>query len=370
MISLRFLKFLSIVILVLSLESCHGSEPVLSYRDIEPKLIKLKPLRKVHYSWKIESGGLLDEGNSRLLYEYARITHALSVCGEAVTEEQIDKCVYNCARVNKTKPKIPCSIGINYSPWHRKFGKDLPPTDRGPTYYTEISHFKEHLLSIKQWLAKANKKYKTDVQVTALLLDCERFLKKDGDSKWNEGMRQALDAIHLAAKFVYPQARIEWYGRGIHRVWTGLGWEQKPYFTGKEIKAPLSCSFYTIPEVQRMREVFHRTCALADKMGIEDVTVWVALGAGYRRHTSKGQKWSRDWDYDLIYSWTLGAELNNPWYAQRPKRFAPYDRAKIVIFYPAPFYKKTPAWGKHFVAYVRGAANTSDLTDLGYKQEE
>ena len=110
MIRLRFLRLLGAAILLLGTESCLGSGPVLSYRDIESKLLKLKPLRKVHYSWKIESGGLLDKGNSQLLYEYARITHALSVCGESVTEEQIDKCVYNCARVNKTKPKIPCSI--------------------------------------------------------------------------------------------------------------------------------------------------------------------------------------------------------------------------------------------------------------------
>jgi hypothetical protein len=364
----KFLNFLSILILVLSAESGPGSEPVLSYLDIESKLLKLKPLRKVHYSWKIESGALLDDGNSRLLYEYARITHALSVCGESVTEEIIDKCVYTCARINKTKPQIPCSIGINYSPWHRKFGKDLPPTDRGPTYYTEINHFKEHLVSIKQWVTKANKKYKTDVQVTALLLDCERFQKKDDDSKWNEGMRQALDAIHLAAKSVYPQARIEWYGRGIHRMWTGDGWGQTSYFTGKEIKAPLSCSLYTVPEIERMRETFRRTCVLADKMEIEDVTPYVALASGYRRHPVKGQKWSRDWDYDLVYSWMLGAELNHPWYAQRPVRYAPYNRAKVVVLSPAPFYKRTPAWEKHFVAYVRGADNVSDLTDLGYEE--
>jgi len=368
MISLRFLKFLSIVILVLSPESGHSSELALPYRDIESKLLKLKPLRKVHYSWKIESGGLLDEGNSRLLYEYARITHALSVCGEAVTEEQIDKCVYNCARVNKTKPKIPCSIGINYSPWHRKFGKDLPPTNRGPTYYAEISHFKERLSKIKQWLTKANEKYKTDVQVTALLLDSERFHKKAGDNQWNEGMRGALDAIHSTAKSVFERARIEWACRGIHRTWDGDGWEQTLYFTGKEIKAPLSCSLYTVPEIERMRETFRRTCALADKMEIEDVTPYVALASGYRRHPVKGQKWSRDWDYDLVYSWMLGAELNNPWYAQRPVRYAPYNRAKVVVLSPAPFYKRTPAWEKHFVAYVRGADNVSDLTDLGYEE--
>ena len=84
-------------------------------------LRQLKPLPKVHYSWPLPFGKLSDD----ILYEYARLTHAVSLSGEWGTPEQIDRAVSICKRVNGTKPKAPASIGINYSVWHRRFGKDL-----------------------------------------------------------------------------------------------------------------------------------------------------------------------------------------------------------------------------------------------------
>jgi hypothetical protein len=362
MLRLIFSAFL--VVFVLG-RLCPASETSAKI-DIYSKLKELKPLPKVHYSWKIESGSLLDEKNDGLLYEYARITHALSICGESVTEGQIDKCVYICARINKTGPDIPCSIGINYSPWHRKFEKALPPTDRGPSYQAEIDLFESRMTIIKKMLEKANVKYKSDVNISALLLDSERFYIRENDNKWNDSIREALDSIHLKASKVFPKARIEWYGRGIHRVQRGSGWAQMPYWTGKEIKSSLSCSFYQIPETEMCRETFRRTCKLADQLGISDVTPWIALASGMRP-TIKGVSFVQDWDYDVIYSYQMGAELNNSWFGkQHPEWFAPYNRAKVVIFFPAPFYRESPSWGKHFIAYVRGATGVKELQDLGF----
>lgn len=90
---------------------------------------------------------------------------------------------------------------------------------------------------------------------------------------------------------------------------------------------------------------------------MSEVTPWVALASGYRRSVESFHEWSYDWDYDLVYSWMLGAEISHPWFGQpvRHARFAPWDRATIAIFYPHPFAEKSPLWGKHFVAYVRGA---------------
>ena len=64
------------------------------------------------------------------------------------------------------------------------------------------------------------------------------------------------------------------------------------------------------------------------------VTPWIALASGYRRQTDKYHEWSHDWNYDLIYSWQLGVELNNAWYGvpERAGRFAPWNKAKIAIF--------------------------------------
>jgi hypothetical protein len=101
-------------------------------------------------------------------------------------------------------------------------------------------------------------------------------------------------------------------------------------------------------------------------MKISEVTPWIALASGYRRGIKQWQKFDEDWDYDIIYSYQIGMELSHPWFAKNAKAFAPYNRAKIIVFYPNPFAENTPHWGKHFIAYVRGATGVKNLDDLGY----
>ncbi len=354
---------IAVVILLSCRQCCSAGKIQLSEAEIDAKLLALKPLPKVHYYWPVST-----EISDWRLYELARITHSLCVSGDWVKQEHIDKCVYICARVNKTGPSIETSLGINFSPWHRRFGKNLPPTDRGPTYWKEIRYFEERAQLVKQWIEQSNKKYGSDVKIGAITLDSERFKKKTGNEAWNKGMREALDAIHIKASSIFPGARIEWYGRGVAHSAGRTGWDKSRYFTGKEIKAPLSCSLYSISEIERTRETFRRTCKLADQMGISDVTPWVALASGYRRGLDKMQHWDFDWSYDIMYSYLIGAELNIKWYGDRPDRFAPYNRAKIIIFYPPPFDKRVPDWGRHFIAYVRGATGVKELKDLGYEE--
>jgi hypothetical protein len=182
-------------------------------------------------------------------------------------------------------------------------------------------------------------------------------------------MREVLDAIHKIAHDIFPEARIEWYGRGVKNDASETGWSVSPYFTGKEIKSSLSCPLYRVAELELMRETFRRTVKLADEMDVNDVTPWVALAAGNRRGMEKFAYWDYDWSYDIVYSYQLGAELNIKWYGDRPKRFAPYHRAKVVVFYPPPFDKRVPDWPRHFIAYVRGATGVKELKDLGYEGE-
>jgi hypothetical protein len=365
----KIIKMFAVGMAVLLLcTQCGATNTVqLSEAEIDAKLSALKPLPKVHYFYAAIGGELLDGQNNRRLYEYARITHALSFWGEWVKQEQLDNSVYTCAQINKTNPEIPASIAVFFDPWHRKFGKDLPPTDRGPTYQEEIRFFSERLNLIKEWLASANKKYDTSVKLSAILLDCERFTEKENNESWNEGIRQALDAIHIEAKTIFPEARIEWYDRGITRF-AGYRWGKTGHFTGKEIKAPLSCSLYTLPETECMRETYRRTCALADTLNIQEVTPWVALASGYRHGLIKGIYWDSNWDYDLIYSYQFGAELNIKVYGDQPEKFAAYNRAKVIIFYPPPFDNRAKHWAKHFIAYVRGATGVKELKDLGYEE--
>lgn len=320
----------------------------------------LKPLPKVHYSWPLPSD-LIEGAADPLLQEYVRLTRAACISGEWSTLKHIATAVRVCKAVNLQSSGTPASIGINYSPWHREFDKELPATDVGPTYHAELARFRMRMETIRQWLSDANREHGADIGVSAILLDTERFVTRRDDKTWNQAITDKYDDIYEIAREVFPQARIEWYGRGIQESSDSDGWSPFPWNTFENKADSFSCSLYRVPEIGAMRETFSRTLDLAREHHASVVTPWVALASGYRRQVEKFHEWDDDWDYDLVYSWMIGAELNEPWYGQRPERFAPWSAAKIVVFYPAPFNPKSPAWGRHFVAYVRGANGVKSL---------
>lgn len=349
-------------------EPATGSERRPSTEELVSWLRELKPLPKVHYSWPVNVNGLSPE----LLYEYVRLTHALSLRGEGhyfkgreITEEVVDRAVQVCVAVNSTRPRIPPSLAVNYSIWHRKFGKTLLPTDTGPSHAAELSEFRARLESLQRALAKANREHSVTVGVSAVLFDCERFSVRRGDGEWNEAITAKYNAAYDLARSIFPGARVEWYGRGnVHADASADGWSVSTYFTFAEKGDSFACSLYRVPEIDSMRETFRRTLLLARQNGVFEVTPWVALATGYRRQPDMFHKWSSDWDYDLVYSWQLGAELNHPWFGQpeREKGFAPWGAARVVVFHPGPF--APPHWAEHFVAYVRGANLIRRLTDI------
>lgn len=359
-------KFFYLFFITLLFGGCLGA--ALTNKEIDTKLSDLKVLPKIHYYWPIGS-----EVSEFRIYHLVRITHSACVSGEWVTAKDIDKMVYACARVNKTKPVIEARLGLSFIPWHNKFDKNLSPISRDSSYFRELSFFDERCVLIKRWIAESNKKYGSDIKVGGVLLDCERFTKREGTSAsdlvWNDAIRDCLDKIHERAIKHFCEARIEWFARGIQPAQSSEGWHVSQHWTGKEIKSSLSCMFYRVPELELTRETLRRTVKLASSMGIDEVTPWVALASGYRRTTTEFEKFSLNWDYDIIYSWMIGQELNNPWYGQRPERFAPYSNVKVIVFYPAPFDKRVPHHSKHFIAYVRGATGVKDLEDIGFEKD-
>ena len=338
----------------------------LSRLQIIEKMASLKPLAKVHYSWGWPDV-LLDDPNGRLLYHTARIMNAVSISGHSATAQKVRAAVYTCARLNRTDPDIPLTMGINYSPFHYVLDPNVPPTYRGRTYQDELDRFVSRMVRIKGWLSQSNDYYQSDVRVGAILLDMERFHFQPGNDQWNEGIRTALDAVHNRAQTLFPHARIEWYGRGMRWINGDPPWRQSPYFTGEEKLSSLSCSLYFVPEIERTLELYRRTAELADQLGVQDVTPWVALASGYRRGVETPFYFDLDWDYEVIYSYLIGRYINHSWFGvpERSERFAPFGRAKVVVFYPPPFDPRTPHWGKHFIAYVRGAQSVKRLSDLG-----
>lgn len=336
-----------------------GDERPVSEERVVSWMKELEPLPKVHYSWPLPYKTISDE----VLFEYVRLTHAASLSGEWSSPEQMDRAVEVCRRVNAQKPKIPASIGVNYSVWHRRFGPELPPTDTGPTHDAELNYLRTRMQAIRDSLAAANEKHQANVAVTAILFDSEHFHTKEGDADWNAALTQKYDAADEIVREVFPKARVEWYARGaIQPGASPAGWNQSSHFTLAEKGESFGCSLYQVPEIGYTREIFRRTAQNAAQHGCEEVTPWIALASGYRRQTDKYHEWSYDWNYDLIYSWQLGRELNNSWFGvpERSERFAPWTKAKIAIFYPEPF-GRTPHWGQHFVAYVRGAHGIKEL---------
>lgn len=322
-------------------------------------LRELKPLPKVHYSWPLPMRQISDS----VLLEYARITQALSLSGEWSQSRDIERAVSVCKMVNAASPKVPATIGVNFSVWHRRFDKDLPPTDTGATHWGELAYLRRRLDWVKETVANANRKYQANVSVSAMLLDSERFHTKTNDVAWNEAITAKYDAAHGIIKDVFPKVRVDWYARGaVHPGASVKGWSEAKYFTLKEKGDSFGCSLYHGPEIGYTREIFRRTSANAAKHGCEEVTPWIALASGYRRQTTQYHEFSLDWNYDLIYSWMLGAEVNVAWYGapERHERFAPWNKAKVAIFYPEPF-GRSPYWVDHFVAYVRGATGNREL---------
>lgn len=324
-------------------------------KTILEELRELKPLPKVHYSWGLAREMLGDRDNE-VLYELARITRSLSVVGESVTAAQIDNCVYVLSKINAMNSGIPTSIGVNYSPWHREFRQDLESPIPAlynftifnhPSYNAEIEKFVERLTLIRQWVHQSNQKYGSNIDVGAILLDCERFYRRDNDPYWNANMRKALDAIHTEAVALFPDARIEWFGRGKNR-YNRRDYTQSHYYTGAEVRTTVSFSCYNLPDTQYVETLLQKNLEYADSFtpNVEELTPWVALASGY-----KGGQWMNDWDYGTTYSSQMGARLH--------RSDIPYSRVGVVVFYPRPFNSQTPAWGKHFVAYCKGTETSN-----------
>ena len=355
----HLLPCLSLILILLGASGTRAEDVKPATAQVLAWLRELKPLPKVHYSWPVPMEKLSDE----LLHEYVRLTHAVSLSGEWGKPEQVDRAVSICKQVNVAKPKILASIGINYSVWHRRFGKDLPPTDTGPTHQAELEYLKTRMEAMRTALAEGNRKHDTDVTITTVLFDSERFHIRAGDSEWNQAITAKYNAAYDIVRTVFPKVRIEWYARGsVHPSASPTGWSQATYFALDEKGDSFGCSLYQVPEIGYTREIFRRTARNAEQHGCTEVTPWIALASGYRRQTDQYDAWSLDWNYDLIYSWKLGAEINHAWFGapERHARFAPWDKAKIAVFYPEPF-GRTPHWPEHFIAYVRGAHQIKSL---------
>lgn len=329
--------------------------------EIVELLRTLPPLPKVHYFWPPNTNALSDE----ILLELVRITGNLSIRGEILTDTQrqkknaeLERIVQLLTVIGSATPRS-VSLGIHYSPWHHRFGKELPPTDDGPTAKEELRVLRESFWHIADTLSKIAPRHTSTINISAVLLDCERFRIRTGkdSERWNVALRAKYDETTNIAKEAFPGAKVIWYARGAstYNYRTGT-WGIRNHFDLSELGDGLSVPLYSPPYRNIMREMFSRTAKRARDDGFHEVTPWIALGSGYQRDEAGVIRWTFDWNYpDEDIAW-LGAEVNQISMARHSTPDVDWSMAKAVVFYPGPFRKQSPSWLRHFTAYVRGAS--------------
>lgn len=305
----------------------------------------LPELSKPHYSYPMRNDWL--DPLHPFLVEYVRITHAVGI-GPAHCERHVRSALTVCRQVNARAPRIPAVLAVNLSPYH-----EFKPAaaDFGTAHDQELNRAARYFENVSGWLREFNEGG-APVTVGAVLLNCERYdFRTSNSPELNNAIIRKYDAIYSLAKRHFPEAVVEWYRRGgVNKVeqppdWH-VKWLQYPRFSGRERGDTFSCQLYRVPELAYEREALERTAGNAAAAGVP-MNVWLSLGAGYRRAlTSRtGERYDIDWDYDPVHSWMIGFELH-----RRP------NVPQAIIFYPGAFDPRVTQWGKHFAAYVRGAA--------------
>jgi len=312
----------------------------------------LPPLPKVHYGWP--PWDLLNDPASPLLYEWVRITHSVGLSAFWHTPTWTDTAVAVCHAVNAGHPTIPATVVLYYSPYH--FGgwpEGAPPTYNGPEYQVELDTCRRNLTQVKALLDAANTNRGANVRVSALLLDSEVWMVKEagepGRETWNAALNEKYDAFYAICKSIFPDVPVHWYVRGYPP-----GWRR---FTLEERGDAASSENYVAHDLPWLRAIFRAVHREARAHNIDLVVPSFALAAGYQKLPDGQIRYVCDVPYDLGLSWQLGAEVNDPWYAQFPEQYAPWDAAQIVFLYPKFPEATNPRFAQHFVAYVKGAHN-------------
>lgn len=312
------------------------------------QICALPELPKPHYSFPMRLDLLATV--DPFLVEYVRITHSVGI-GPMHTERHVKSALAVCREVNARSPKIPAALAVNYSPYH-KFGPAAD--DFGRLYEKEIAALEQSMADISRWISEFNAGG-TPVHVEAVLLDCERYdFRASNTPELNAAIVRKYDEVYWRAKQYFPSALVEWYRRGAMQKAARPPGSWTPYlrFNGQERGDAFSCSLYRITQPESDLEILERTGKHAAEHHLP-VNVWLALGAGWRQDTSLRSKeyFDLNWDYDEGYSRRMGYELN-----RRP------EVPRAVIFYPAAFDPRVKSWGRHFAAYVNGAAEIRPST--------
>ncbi len=212
---------------------------------------------------------------------------------------------------------------------------------------------------MRGWIATANATFGSNVQVSAVTIDWERFkLKKpseDGADEWNAGIvaKQCMIADLISEYF--PAAMRMWYARAFA---DGVQIPAKHFADDHPEPGEGWATSLYLPEFLEIHDDrFAAALEIAKKHGSRTVDPWISLASGY---PDPNDDFEHDLEYDVMRSWALGRDLN-----YEPRDDPSNDRsdrtkAKHVghpVFYPGVFDIRSPGWFKHCRAYALGAQN-------------
>lgn len=292
-------------------------------------LAELPVLPKVTAHWPIPDARL--DLADPVTVDFVRITQAVSVHGATVTQAQL-RAALGIADAVHGEHHMAITLTVLLRPYHET-----------PSPAQELAW----LVAKLSWL---------DHTIKAALPTSDPAVLFILDSEILEASPETFTLYESYADILrvfFADARHEWYGRGIQRNSEAeTGWSWMPHHGEGSYAVGYSCRLYAVPNWHQMEVTFRKTAEL----GVGPVVPWVALGAGYKsKENGLARQWVSPWDYHRTDSWQAGWQINNRWFGDRPEKFAPWNRADIVVLYPNPL--KNDVQTAHFVDYVKGATH-------------
>jgi hypothetical protein len=356
-------------------------------------LAGLPALPKPHYSWyrylsnkTYSKLGAAD--NHATLVDYARITHSMPVvhCGNVQlgcpdTHAEVNFSVAICIEAGGN-----CTLSLDWSPYINEaehLGSRIDPRITTPLEQTSLRTFETFLRNVTQWAAIASAAHPVpghNITIGAIGFDQEQICglcwSHSPDGGCNASTYEALTAKNNAYARVaaqnLPDAEVIFFDRGgVHRCMPaaltcsrfdshGVCVEKKESWMLEapvpcdaegyrrndcstlavdEIGDSLSVALYTVPEIARTVQEFNRTATNALIHNKSKVVPYICLGCGYQRDVlypyGGSSLFSQTWDYDVSYSYLLGAYMNAPQFHNQPSRYGLWSMAKSAVFYPS-----------------------------------
>lgn len=273
-----------------------------------------------------------------VLKDYARITHAVSLPMYWTPSQNVVNVAVSVAA------ETGAMLEFEYNPYGEDgspFPRHAWPMYQGPEEKAEIALFSNRCQKANALIQRANAALDLNVSMGGILFDQERWcadcyhylnITNVSEPVYRAAITRKNNLFYTAALQCSPGIHIEMYDRGAVGRGSGPGEEVERtgwrtpggYYTidPDELPGPAGAfgvALYTLSEVGLTRESFNRTAKLARLHGVPAVTPWLSLGAAYRRNfclhdCSSPMTYDENWNYDLAYSWMIGAEVNDPWY--------------------------------------------------------